>query len=1265
MAEPLSFVASIVAVSTLAGNVVTKGYRYLKAVKDCPEDVRRLIAEVNVLCGILSRLAILLDSRKRGTTASTDPIFHKSKGLDDVSDQGSASDSSSESEYAAGTSTDKLEVPDFIHECRRTLEEVQDILNKFARSGGSPTRDSAKTSRLSRLRSFEPKDLKWPLSSKKIVHLIQALERHKSTCTIALAQDGMIGIHAVLMETKLSNKYLAEIRATQQTMVELQLKQEEGEFASLEKALAWLSPVDPTWKHRAFKRERQAGTGIWLFDLPEMTNWLESPHDALWVYGIPGAGKTTLSTLVVDEILTKKQSNSVGTAYFYIRYDDKESHKLSSVLGSLISQLARYNSEALADLMKLYTQHQTDGLVAPDEEDLKEKLHKISGHFMEIYIMIDGLDECGSPCDADRRRLVKTVAGLHTIKEGSVRTLVFSRKESDIEKEFVRMQFHTVSIAATSGDLRLFANAWSGELDIQSEGLKAEVVDALVNQAKGMFLWVRGQVDYLQRLPNDKEKRKALTRLPPDLPQTYIRIFETIDKTYPRQTTTYIKRLLTWLIFDSRKVQATDLEFTIESLRQAICIEDAGYWPTMESIPTRDNIFRWLGCLLRVDGRDRPKLSHYTMKEFLTDGTELVSSSPAAQQYMVAPEDERYLVNVCLIYAMHSYSSDISFASGRRHIEPVVFERRLYRYVVGWLPSLLSTVGNPDAELDRLIKVFLCMPPCREFELWEICYAKWIYISDASHEGGEVRDEDVIHHLPTPLHFACFTGLKGQVEMLLDQGVDPNATDRSKGSEILPIHLSIVSRTFGPRPPMSLRNFSLSLWTDGPNDDLKSGDNVVAAPEPYDVQITRMLVQSGADVNYQLLLSLVDVGPGFAGEFCYVTTPLVLALALGKYTIASLLLDKGANWDSRASDARVDNEPNGISDLCSVRGLLDLLRDCPEQENVVQQKNVVRLAAKLSGCDGLMTIHLDPEDDDADLQKEFVNAFSSGNWQDVQKLLTEHPDLDENCADENGESAVHLASKLKGDALSFLLERGGQPDLISRYGYTALSEASENGFPENMMLLLRYGANIEHQGCHGWTPLLLATNAGQNGAVQLLLDCGADINATLDNGEGAMHLALKKYNATVVDTLVTRGIKCFSSDNYSTTPLHLACKLGLGNLVQRLLVLSTMEPRSVIADSLITGTPLYITAREGHDSIIKQLLEYGAIIDNVGPGNLLGSALMTACAEGRNTVVQTLLSREASLEVEGSRFQSAKGTARAFRQENILKILEEHEKNSK
>lgn len=64
MAEPLSFVASVVAVATLAETVVTKGYQYLKVVKESPQEVRSLMAEVNVLCGVLERLGKLVRESK-------------------------------------------------------------------------------------------------------------------------------------------------------------------------------------------------------------------------------------------------------------------------------------------------------------------------------------------------------------------------------------------------------------------------------------------------------------------------------------------------------------------------------------------------------------------------------------------------------------------------------------------------------------------------------------------------------------------------------------------------------------------------------------------------------------------------------------------------------------------------------------------------------------------------------------------------------------------------------------------------------------------------------------------------------------------------------------------------------------------------------------------------------------------------------------------------------------------------------------------------
>ena len=256
----------------------------------------------------------------------------------------------------------------------------------------------------------------------------------------------------------------------------------------LEKALAWLSPVNPAWKLQNFRQERQRGTGIWLFDLSEMTEWLEDPNAALWVYGIPGAGKTILSTLVVDEVLNCKRSETVGTAYFYVRHDDTDSHKPRNVIGSLIAQLARQNPSALADVIQLHAQHNDNKSLAtaPEENELNEQLIELTRHFTNTYIVMDGLDECGPAFDADRKRLIDFVAGLHDNHHRTIRVLVFSRDELDIRHRLTEMNYRVVSIAATSADLRLFTTAWLPDLEIQSESLKIEIVDTLVNQANGM-----------------------------------------------------------------------------------------------------------------------------------------------------------------------------------------------------------------------------------------------------------------------------------------------------------------------------------------------------------------------------------------------------------------------------------------------------------------------------------------------------------------------------------------------------------------------------------------------------------------------------------------------------------------------------------------------------------------------------------------------------------------------------------------------------------
>ena len=226
MAEPLSFVASVSAVASLAGNVVTKGYQYLRAVKNCSDDVRSLMAEVNVLCGILERLVVLLQGSRSGLNGASTIEVHDSE-------EDTENNVSMESEDEAQVPNQALQPPDFIYECQKTLFEIQNILNKFGRAKSQASESANKATRfsLSRLQRLEPKDLKWPLTKSKTLQLIEALERHKSTCTMALAKDGLVGVHAVLEQTKLSNRHLADLKAKQQKMLELCITQEEGKLS--------------------------------------------------------------------------------------------------------------------------------------------------------------------------------------------------------------------------------------------------------------------------------------------------------------------------------------------------------------------------------------------------------------------------------------------------------------------------------------------------------------------------------------------------------------------------------------------------------------------------------------------------------------------------------------------------------------------------------------------------------------------------------------------------------------------------------------------------------------------------------------------------------------------------------------------------------------------------------------------------------------------------------------------------------------------------
>ena len=764
-------------------------------------------------------------------------------------------------------------------------------------------------------------------------------------------------------------------------------------------------------------------------------------------------------------------------------------------------------------------------------------------------------------------------------------------------------------------------------------------------------MWVRAQVDYLQRLPNDMEKRKALRTLPPDLPQTYIRIFEIIDSTYPIQTTKFVQRVLKWLILQN-KPPTFHLYNTRQSLEpdllcQAICIENENNKLSNAEVPTLQQILGWLGCLVRSSkSLDIIDLSHFTIKEFLKMDPEKVPSR-IARGYLVKPADQNYLLKVYLNYLMHDDFKGIK-CTKFNEVSSFLIHHPFYEYAMLKLCDSIWAVNEIgfDNENILLMQRFLSMHVGEPFQLWDTC-VKGVRLMN-------YRKDEQVGNVILPLHFAAMTDLADEVQRLLKSGSDPNCTSLSMkkdGFFLTPLHLAICSANHGDFDVDS-RNPNLTIRRSDPDND-NENDKTFRSK-----RILQMLLNSGANVDQQLTVYCTDLSMGYE-HFKARVTPLVLAIICDRWRLASILLDAGANWEA------IPNINTSFIDLCSIEGLLNKI---PDRENLVQR------IVEFGGHQGLKTAlerwriarSFNTQSvnycasNNANSQKLFVEAYQNGKWPEVRELFNGENGIEINCNNEEGLNALYYASVGNNSDLLYILEQGANPNLLIATGYSALCRTVLKDCLENMNLLLKAGANIEHRDPDGWTSLLYAIKYGRHEMAKLLLDKGANADAVLDNGAGGIQIAIEQNDTEMFSLLLERKLNIISSDNYGSTPLHLACEGGLQFEVEKLIETTPELSDRIDDNSLKCGTPLYVAARKGFVTIVQRLLDAGAEIDKIGPENLLGSALMVACAEGHRETVNLLLSRGASLEVEGSRFLSAAGTARAFRKEKIIKILEEH-----
>ena len=254
----------------------------------------------------------------------------------------------------------------------------------------------------------------------------------------------------------------------------------------------WLTPIDYGSQHSDFLNRRQLGTGQWLLDTAEYQTWQNTDKQTLFCPGIPGAGKTILTAIVIHDLTTRFRNDAdIGIAYVYFNYKQNvDKQNVDNLLSSLLKQLSQERPSLPESVKALYDQHRNKQ-TRPSIDNLSRALQSVAAMYSRVFIIIDALDEC-QVSDSCRARFLSEIFTLHA-KTGA-NLFATSRFVPEITEKFARSL--SVEIRASDEDLRVYLDSNMSllpALDRRSpelqEVIKTEIKTEIIKAVDGMYVF--------------------------------------------------------------------------------------------------------------------------------------------------------------------------------------------------------------------------------------------------------------------------------------------------------------------------------------------------------------------------------------------------------------------------------------------------------------------------------------------------------------------------------------------------------------------------------------------------------------------------------------------------------------------------------------------------------------------------------------------------------------------------------------------------------
>ncbi|RYP67004.1 hypothetical protein DL771_007500 [Monosporascus sp. 5C6A] len=451
--------------------------------------------------------------------------------------------------------------------------------------------------------------LKWPFEEKEVEMLISTIQREKSLLQLALTNDCRQLIKRIKESSTENRKLLEELiqtirdKSMEDEMqfeklnilleeIQDELKGGVGELreqrvnSERQIVLDWITPIDYTAQQNDHFSRRQAETGRWLLDSTEYQAWLKTEGQTLFCPGIPGAGKTILTSVVIEDVASRFRNDAtVGIAYLYCNFRRRDKEKAKDLFANLLKQLSKGRTSLPDTVKTLYNDHRGKE-TRPSFEEVLRALQSVIALYLRVFIIVDALDE--APYEERDEFLAAT---FNLQQRTQARVNVFATSRPAVAPHFKEHfeEHMSKEVRAADNDVLTYINGRLSTVRRPRLSKYPDLQDAVrrevVNAADGMFLPAELHLDHLfsKRTPGDLEDAlKDLPRGISGLNTLYDQAMERINSQNegPRETA---NEVLSWIIHAKRPLNTVELQHAI-AVRDKDVELKAKYLPEVEDL---------------------------------------------------------------------------------------------------------------------------------------------------------------------------------------------------------------------------------------------------------------------------------------------------------------------------------------------------------------------------------------------------------------------------------------------------------------------------------------------------------------------------------------------------------------------------------------------------------------------------------------------------------------------------------------------------------